>query len=1405
MQAKRAIGICLGASSIKLVEIDKRRRVIRKSIRYHECDPKKTLLEMLSQADLDGANVAITGRKFKELLNLPSITEPEATEYAFRSLGLSKCNGILSLGGESFIFYEVEQGSIIKVQTGNKCASGTGEFMLQQIRRMGIDLDEAISSANGSVPHHVSGRCSVFCKSDCTHALNIGIPKGQICAGLGNMIADKAIELLQSAKKENIVAVGGVTQNAYVISRLRKKIKNLIVPKDAEVFEAFGAAVYALKKGTKNSSMKFNEENSSFSTLPSLLDAKRLVSFKDQKRAKPVFGEECVLGLDVGSTTTKAVLLRTSDNTILSSIYLRTKGDPVGASRECYKAILAETDDKVTIIGLGVTGSGRQIAGLHALTDGVINEIIAHATAAVHFDKGVDTILEIGGQDAKYTFLVNGVPCDYAMNEACSAGTGSFLEEAAKESLNIDYLEIEKIAMKAKNPPNFNDQCAAFISSDIKVASHENIRREDIVAGLVYSICMNYINRVKGSRKIGRKVFMQGGVCYNKAVPLAMAGLLGKEITVPPDPGLMGAFGVALEVKNRIGLGLLERKLFSLRELADREVEYLKPFTCAGQPENCDRKCEINLVRINGKSYPFGGVCNKYYNMLHNISVEGNLDMVEERNKLLFKRDIISTGKRIGINRSFYTYQLFPLYYHFFSALGFEVILPEYADPEGIKKVCSSFCFPAELSHGMLSSLLLRKPDILFLPQVSQLYVEKSRISGRESHNTCVFCQSEPYYLRSAFRDFGVPVLSPVLDFSKGWETAAVQFADVGRMLGKTRKESLAAYAIAVDKQKSFVKERKRIGQRLLDELKKDRTLIAVVLFGRAYNSFADEANLGIPSKFASRGIRIIPYDCLPYEHEESIDNMTWASGQEIIKAARFVKKHGQLYAAYITNFSCGPDSFLITYFRDIMKTKPSLTLELDSHSADAGINTRIEAFLDIVERYRKLGIGDPAAKPFRMARIEHRKGRIEFISSDGKRCGLTHPSVKVIMPSMGRIHSELAAACFNGMGIRADAVPTPDFKTLMLGRAHTSCKECLPLILTTASLMDHVKKRKKGEKTVYFMPTTRGSCRFSQYYVFINQTIEKNLIRDVALLSFTSDNSYAGVGIRDQLLLLKAVIIGDIMDDVKNAIQVLAVDKDNAMDIFETELSKLISCFKKRGNIHKAVRVCAKSLKKIPLKMPVKKAARVLMAGEIYVRRDEFSSQPVVDMLAKRGIVVKRSGILEWLIYVDYLNRTLYTKEIDIRTKAVLFFRRNVLNAIEKSIKSAMVSGLYEYEHIDMDEIMRLGSLFMNPRFTGETILGVGGFFHEVARNYHGMISIGPFACLPTRVVESILSQESKVTGNDRLYKLHNYKHIKRLKTLPFLSIESDGNPFPQIVEARLEAFALQVEKMHRIMNRTN
>ncbi|MBU0652435.1 MAG: activase, partial [Proteobacteria bacterium] len=614
MAAKlKSLGLCLGASNISLVHMEQELEgsaellphITAHSVHTHGGDAKSSLIQALKGIDIQSFDrIAATGRKFRRFVNLTSIPEPEAVEcaYAFVKPPDVDCPAVVSAGGETFMAYVLNRsGRITNVVTGNKCASGTGEFFLQQLRRMNVGLEEAAQWAGVEKPYQVSGRCSVFCKSDCTHATNKGIPKPQVIAGLCKMMADKILELLKKVERRNIMIIGGAAQNRMMIEYLHQEIPGLIVPETASYLEALGAALWGLSHETDpfpGFAELFVTRATSFDSLPPLTDFADHVEFKTMERDAIRSGDACVLGLDVGSTTTKAVLIRRADHALLASVYLRTNGDPVGASRRCYRSLLEQVQQKVDpqtihIAGLGVCGSGRQIAGLHALTEGVVNEIIAHATAAVHFDPQVDTIFEIGGQDAKYTYIINSVPSDYAMNEACSAGTGSFLEESAHETLGLRMEDIAEAAFRGKRPPNFNDQCAAFIASDIKNAIHEGVAREDISAGLVYSICMNYSNRVKGNRPVGEKIFMQGGVCYNSAVPLAMGALIGKPIIVPPEPGLMGAFGVALEVRKRLDTGLMTESPFDLETLARREVAYGKSFTCRGGKERCDRRCLI--------------------------------------------------------------------------------------------------------------------------------------------------------------------------------------------------------------------------------------------------------------------------------------------------------------------------------------------------------------------------------------------------------------------------------------------------------------------------------------------------------------------------------------------------------------------------------------------------------------------------------------------------------------------------------------------------------------------------------------------------------------------------------------------------------------------------------------------
>lgn len=1417
----KTLGICCGASTISIVCMKRESmntRIINVVTRAHDGNPKQVVTELLSSLDIASYDrIASTGRKLRQLLNLTTISEPLAIEHAVRHIKdrYPVVNAIVSAGGETFMVYRLDpDGRITKVFTGNKCASGTGEFFLQQIRRMDVSIEDAVRYARSETPHPVSGRCSVFCKSDCTHATNMGVPRGQVVAGLCRMMANKVMELLKNIPKQNIMIVGGTTRNDVMIEYLNQEIRGLAVPEEATYFEAMGAALWAVENETQPVDLEhlFKMEQSQFEYHQPLSIYADKVVFAAMDRARANDGDRCILGLDVGSTTTKAVLVRQSDNTILASEYLRTNGDPIKASKRCYRSLDEQICGADIIIeGLGVTGSGRKIAGLHALTDGVINEIIAHATAAIHFDSEVDTIFEIGGQDAKYSYITNGVASDYAMNEACSAGTGSFLEESARESLGIEMEDIADWAMQGPCPPNFNDQCAAFISSDIKNAAHEGVSKADTIAGLVYSICMNYVNRVKGSRPIGKKVFMQGGVCYNRAVPIAMAALTGKNIIVPPEPGLMGAYGVALEVQDRIAKGLTNKNSFSLATLCHRNVEYKEPFTCKGGKEKCDIRCEICRIAIENKVYPFGGACNRYDNLRHHVEVEtGHHDLVALRQKMVFNDyaaapdGLPQNAPTVGINRSFLTNSLYPLFSHFFKGIGYRSVLPDQVDPNGVDSRTAPFCFPFEIAHGYFQNLLEMEPDCIFLPHIHGLEVE----NGYYPSKVCPLVQGEPFVLSSTFEKMiaGTPVHKPFLQLHKGVDTLRKQFVTLGKEMGAERSVALKAFDTAWTAQKAMEIEMQKVGRLALAELESDPNRIGIVLFGRPYNAFAHEANKGIPHKFASRGFTVIPMDFLDVRKIAPQDHMYWSMGQIILKVAELVKSHPQLFGTYISNFSCGPDSFIVGFFRNILGKKPSLTLELDNHTADAGLETRIEAFLDIVDRYRAMAPADEVPTSIRAAGYKLEGKTFTIVTSSGETVPLNDPRVKLIFPSMNQWLVRCFAAAGRNAGIHAEALPEMCEEDLKTGRGNTLCKECLPMQLTTGALLRYLERRPKDEITVYFMPTSEGPCRFGQYQVFMKNMVRKKGIRNVTFLSLSSDENYAGLGTKFVELGWSSSIVADCFEAMHNLMMVNATDPDVALSRLNDEFSTILRAIEQNGKsgMFKALKKASANLSEIPMKIPIDRVPTILLVGEIYVRSEGLARRWLPEYLARQGIATYTAPVHEWVHYTNYeyahqLNDLQTTRQQRLSNKMAWM----IMTKTEKDVKNILSrSGWLMQRMVNINQLMKAGRQFISQNLIGEAILTVGSPLAEVGTHFCGSIAIGPFGCMPNRLAESVLNLNFDREHLLRFRKDRETARVTaRVDTMPFLAIESDGSPFPQIIEARLETFVLQARRLHGIM----
>ena len=312
--------------------------------------------------------------------------------------------------------------------------------------------------------------------------------------------------------------------------------------------------------------------------------------------------KKAYLGIDVGSISTDLVLID-RENNVLFSLYIRTEGDPIKAVKNGLRMLKEKIPNDVEIAGVGTTGSARQLVGVITGADLIKNEITAHAKGSSFFVPDVRTIIEIGGQDSKIIILENGVAVDFAMNLLCAAGTGSFLDNQAQR-LGIPIEQFGEIALRSKNPTSIASRCTVFAESDMIHKQQVGHKTEDIIAGLCQGMARNFLSNVAKGKDIKPPIVFQGGVSENVGMRKAFKDELGEEIIVPPYNTVMGAFGVALLVKEDPP----EKTKFFGFDIADKDIKCTS-FQCDG----CPNRCEIIEARINGKVIArWGDRCGKW-------------------------------------------------------------------------------------------------------------------------------------------------------------------------------------------------------------------------------------------------------------------------------------------------------------------------------------------------------------------------------------------------------------------------------------------------------------------------------------------------------------------------------------------------------------------------------------------------------------------------------------------------------------------------------------------------------------------------------------------------------------------------------------------------------------------------
>lgn len=1388
--SKKYIGIDIGSVSVKAVVMNQAKDVLEDHYVRSHGQPIQTVLlvlkDILNRTPLDDIEaVAVTGSGGKllaQVINISFINEIVSQSTASGYFH-PDVRTVIEIGGEDskFMFLELDANTrktkVVDFSMNTMCAAGTGSFLDQQANRLGVSIENEFGemALKSATPPRIAGRCSVFAKTDMIHLQQEATPVHDIVAGLCYALARNFKSNIAKGKEfiKPIAFQGGVAANKGIIKAFEDLLGlargELVIPKYFSVMGAIGAAltlidkrIYSPLSGTESLEKYINERKAVKS------DRKRLAvnNYDIVENTIPVSGSEKIeayLGVDIGSISTNVVVLD-KDRNVLSRRYLMTAGRPIEAVKQGLYEVGLEVGDKVDIKGVVTTGSGRYLIADFIGGDLTKNEITAHATGAASYDKEVDTIFEIGGQDSKYISLENGAIVDFTMNKVCAAGTGSFLEEQA-EKLDINIInEFGKKALESDCPAPLGERCTVFMESDLNHHQQLGMPKNDLVAGLAYSIVLNYINRVVENRKIGNKIFFQGGVAANRGVKAAFEMVTGKKIIVPPHHDVMGAIGCAIVAMEERTWEKSEFKGFDLR---DKKIA-ISSFGC----KDCSNMCEVRKVDISGQAtLYYGSRCGKY-DEKKKQKKGSNLPRLfnERRNALLNtypkNKPDQSIGRKVGIPQITSFHELYPLWKAFFTELGFEIVLSQDTNKEiihkGVESVNAETCFPVKVGHGHTVDMLDKDIDYLFIPSIINLTHSCSTITHSYA---CPYVQCMPYLIRSAIdldsKKF--KFLQPIVHFEYGKENVNVTLRKLAEDIGRTGSKVENAINAAWESLDKYTGGLINRGMEILDNLGEND--IALVIVSRSYNGCDRGMNLNLPEKLRDLGVVAIPMDFLPLDIEDiarDFPNMYWKYGQRILATARFVSKDKRLYPVYITNFGCGPDSFIIKYFADEMKSKPFLSLEIDEHSSDVGAITRCEAFLDSLKNTRSVG----------------NVGQIKSAQHDIKKV----KKRTIYVPYMLE-HCKVFAAAMRANGVNGIAMPMGDRKSLELGKKYTSGKECYPAIITTGDILQKAfSKDFDPDRSAFLMASASGPCRFGQYNKFQRMVLDNLGFSNVPIYTLDQGDKYnedtENMGSSFHKIAWRGIVLVDYMQKLLRHVRPYEINKGEADQVFERLMARVEKVIENGKDIFGVSREACAAFNKIDVDRSNPRP-RIGIVGEVFVRSNDFSNNFIEKRIEKLGGEVVVPPFTEWINYIGYLRREECVRKKDYKGLLIEIIRNGFQRYDEYKVMKAFKNSIgHFYKESSSKKTIELGRMYITDSYKGDPVLSFGRAVEYVEAGFDGIINLLPFYCMPGTIVNAIL---------EKFQKDHN--------GVPCIKMAFDGQEETN-EETRLEAFMHQTQQ---------
>ena len=994
--AESIVGIDVGAVALSLAQVGEDGSLLRSITRAHEGKIAETLAGCLEALELTIEGPLAATRSTPASVRVAHRADNLVAAIRAARILHPGLGALLLVGGEKFSLSTFgSDGRYRESRFNSLCAAGTGSFLDQQAGRLGLaggsELAETALSNDGDRPR-IATRCAVFAKTDLIHAQQEGYSLPSICDGLCRGLAANVHDALFSGQQvpDPIVFAGGVALNRAAVRHMSDLLgRELIVDENAAVYGAYGAALDLLvarkrasnpraalqdaglaadlRQGEQDSKSYYPPLELKLSTYPTFdsledyefvperVEVHRPVEVDVYRPQQAGQSLQVFMGLDIGSTSTKVALIEQtpietgSDASaagedglaVVAGFYTRTAGQPIQAVRAIFEAMdswAAKADVRLEVVGAGTTGSGRKFIGAIIAADLVLDEITAHANAAVALDPQVDTIIEIGGQDAKFTTLSRGTVTQSIMNHVCAAGTGSFIEEQAQR-LGCPLSDFaERTA--GKRAPLASDRCTVFMERDLNHFLSGGYHVDEVLCSVLHSVRDNYLLKVAREGNIGTRICFQGATAKNRSLVAAFEQRLQKPIQVSRFCHLTGALGVALELR----AAGARRSSFRGISLYEQPVP-VRTEVC----ELCHNNCKLRLAEVGGETVGFGYLCGRDPEEERFVSADkSGFDLLRARRRhFRIETQAPSRQVRIGLPAALHLVDDLPLWKMFFDQLGVRTVSSEkLAEPvtQGKRLANAEFCAPIAAWHGHVASLVDRA-DFIFAPH----YLEAEHPRG-ERRQYCYYTQYAPALMSGLHVDgLKEKLIRPLVHIG---ERTFASWDELTQCLRPALGEDLKRSEVkrAYKRAKAFVDGKRQSWPAVMQEKMQGHDDLAVVILGRPYTVFSPQMNAGIPEILGKQGIKTFYQDMLEGDDLGEVADLVqvgwWTHIRRLFTAAERVGRTEGLYPVLITSFKCTPDACGLEFFRRIMNKhgKPYLVLQLDEHDSQVGYETRIEA-----------------------------------------------------------------------------------------------------------------------------------------------------------------------------------------------------------------------------------------------------------------------------------------------------------------------------------------------------------------------------------------------------------------------------------------------------------------------------